>query len=129
MLLRVTQRLLSTALLLVALIFFEALLVDLGQEGDLRALPSVVSSAAGFTASYLKGLVRGDLGLLAAAMALAVLVGLILGARAALRRTARFSGLLLFVPVLGISTPGSAEPENNPAPALPGRCTARTKQP
>jgi len=129
---RLTWRFLSIAVLLIALVFFEALVVELGREGDLRVLPSAVPSAIDFTADYLKGLSRGDmgaiasrsrnasgtpvlaelrralpisLGLMAIAMALAVLVGLILGTGAALRRSSRLSGLLLFASVLGVSTP------------------------
>ena len=117
---------------MIALIFFEALAINLGQEGNLQALPSAVPFAAGFTANYLKGLTHGDLGviasghrtiagtsvvddlgralpkslgLLAFALLLAALVGLILGITAALRRASRFSELLLFVSVLGTSTP------------------------
>ncbi len=132
MFLRITRRLLSIILLMIALIFFEALIMDLGRQGNLRALASAVPSAADFTADYLKGLVRGDmgvissgyrtlvgtpvvtelgraipmsLGLLTVALVLAALVGLIVGTSAALRRTSRFSGLLLFASVLGISTP------------------------
>ena len=131
-LLPLTWRLVSAALLVVALVFFEALVVDLGRVGDLGALPAALPTAAGFTASYLKGLVRGDLGvvaspyptvagtpvvvelaralpislgLLAAALALAAVVGLVVGIGAALRRATRLSGLLLFVSTLGISTP------------------------
>ena len=132
MFLRITRWLLSIVLLMIALIFFEALAINLGQEGNLQALPSAVPSAAGFTADYLKGLTHGDLGviasghrtiagtsvvddlgralpkslgLLAFALLLAALVGLILGISAALRRASRFSELLLFVSVLGTSTP------------------------
>lgn len=132
MFLRITRWLLSIVLLMIALIFFEALAIDLGQEGNLQALPSAVPSAAGFTADYLKGLAHGDLGviasgnraiagtpvaddlgralpkslgLLAFALTLAALVGLILGISAAIRRASRFSELLLFVSVLGTSTP------------------------
>ncbi len=132
MFLRITRWLLSIVLLMIALIFFEALAINLGQEGNLQALPSAVPSAAGFTADYLRGLARGDLGviasghrtivgtpvvddlgralpkslgLLAFALLLAALVGLILGITAALRRASRFSELLLFVSVLGTSTP------------------------
>jgi len=109
-----------------------ALAVQLGQEGDLRALPAVVPSAAGFTSEYLKGIARGDLGviasprpnvagtpvaadlgralpkslgLLAVALTLAAVVGLILGISAARRSATRFSGVLLFASMLGISTP------------------------
>jgi len=122
-----TWRLVSAALLVVALVFFEALVV-----GDLRALPAALPAAAEFTAGYLKGLVRGDLGvvaspyhtvagtpvvvelaralpislgLLAAALALAAVVGLVVGIGAALRRATRLSGLLLFASTLGVSTP------------------------
>ena len=132
MFLRITRWLLSIVLLIIALIFFEALAIDLGQEGNLQALPSAVPSAAGFTADYLKGLAQGDLGvissghraivgtpvaddlgralpkslgLLAFALILAALVGLILGICAAFRRASRFSELLLFVSLLGTSTP------------------------
>ena len=132
MLLRFAGRLLSILVLLIALVFLVALAVDLGQEGNLQSLPAAVPSAAGFTADYLKGLARGDLGviasghraivgtpvtddlgralpkslgLLAFALTLAALVGLILGISAAFRRASRFSELLLFVSVLGISTP------------------------
>jgi len=132
MILRITRWLLSIVLLMIALIFFEALAIDLGQEGNLQALPSAIPSAAGFTADYLKGLAHGDLGviasghraiagipvadelgralpkslgLLAFALMLAALVGLILGIRASLGRASRFSELLLFVSVLGTSTP------------------------
>ena len=132
MFLRITRGLLSIVLLMIALIFFEALAMDLGREGNLQALPSAVPSAAGFTADYLKGLAHGDLGviasghrsiagtpvtddlgralpkslgLLAFALTLAALVGLILGIIAAMRRASRFSELLLFVSVLGTSTP------------------------
>jgi ABC-type dipeptide/oligopeptide/nickel transport system permease component len=131
-LLRLALRLLSIPVLLVALVFLVALAVDLGQEGNLQALPSAVPSAAGFTADYLKGLARGDLGviasrqrtvagtpvaadlgralpkslgLLAVALTLAALVGLFLGIGAAFRRASHFSELLLFASVLGISTP------------------------
>jgi len=132
MLLRFAGRLLSIPVLLIALVFLVALAVDLGQEGNLQSLPAAVPSAAGFTADYLKGLARGDLGviasghraivgtpvtddlgralpkslgLLAFALTLAALVGLILGIGAAFRRASRFSKLLLFASVLGISTP------------------------
>ena len=132
MLLRLAGRLFSIPILLIALVFLVALAVDLGQEENLQSLPSAVPSAAGFTADYLKGLARGDLGviasahrsiastpvttalsralpkslgLLAFALALAALVGLILGVSAALRRASRFSQMLLFTSVLGISTP------------------------
>lgn len=132
MFLRFALRLLSIPILLIALVFLVALAVDLGQEGNLQALPSAIPSAAGFTADYLKGLARGDLGvissgqraiastpvaddlgralpkslgLLAFTLTLAALVGLVLGIGAAIRRTSRFSQLLLFASVLGISTP------------------------
>jgi len=132
MFLRITRWLLSMVLLMIALIFFEALAIDLGQEGNLQALPSAVPSAAGFTADYLKDLAHGDmgviasdhraiastpviddlgralpksLGLLAFALILGTLVGLILGISASFRRANRFSEMLLFVSVLGTSTP------------------------
>jgi len=131
-LLRFTWRFLSTPVILVVLVFFVALAMELGQAGGLGALPSSVPSAAGFTAEYLANLARGDLGvvapsyssapatsvgstlmralprslgLLAAALTLAVLIGLPLGISAGLRRRTRFSGVLVFLSVLGVSTP------------------------
>jgi peptide/nickel transport system permease protein len=130
--LRFAYRLLSAVLLLLALIFFVALAMDLGRAGGLRALLSSIPFAADFTVDYLANLLRGDLGtvaaryptaptppvtaelvralpkslgLLAVALALAVLIGLPLGVGAGLRRKTRFSGLLVFLSVLGISTP------------------------
>jgi len=132
MLLRFAGRLISLLILLIALIFLVTLAINLGQEGNLSALRSAVPSAAGFTADYLKGLARGDLGIIASgsraiastpvttelgralpkslglmafALTLAALVGLVLGIGAAFRRDSRFSKLLLFASVLGISTP------------------------
>jgi ABC-type dipeptide/oligopeptide/nickel transport system permease component len=132
MLLRFIGRLVSIPVLLIALVFLVALAINLGQEESLGAQPSAVPSAAGFTADYLQGLVRGDLGVIASgrrsiantpvttelgralpkslglmafALTLAALVGLALGIGAALRRDSRSSKLLLFASVLGISTP------------------------
>ncbi|MDY7079567.1 MAG: ABC transporter permease, partial [Chloroflexota bacterium] len=128
----IVSRVVSTIILLVALVFFVALAIDLGRGGGLQTWPSSISSAAGFTVDYLVNLTHGDmgviappyprsptssvsaelaralprsLGLLAVAMALAVLVGLPLGIGAGLRRKTRFSGLLVFLSVLGVSTP------------------------
>jgi ABC-type dipeptide/oligopeptide/nickel transport system permease component len=127
-----TWRVVALISVVVALIFFVALLMGLGRVGGLGALPSVLPRAADFTVGYLKGLTSGDLGviasshasfaakpvaaelrralplslgLLATALALAALVGLALGTGAALLRASRFSGVLLFASVLGISTP------------------------
>ena len=132
MLLRFTWRLLTASVLLVALVFFVTLAMDLARGGGLQTLPSSLPSAADFTMDYLAKLARGDLGtiapsyasapttpvtaelaralprslgLLAVALALAVLIGLPLGIGAGLRRKTRFSGLLVFFSVLGISTP------------------------
>jgi len=131
-LLRFARRFLSASVLLVALIFFVALAMYLGQAGGLQALPSSVPSAANFTVDYLANLARGDLGVIApsypsapatpvaselvralprslglliVALALAVFIGLSLGIIAGLRRRTRFSGMLVFISVLGISTP------------------------
>jgi oligopeptide transport system permease protein len=131
-LLRFAWRFLSIPVIMVVTIFALALIVKLGQEGDLRTLPSAVPHAAGFTTSYLKGLAQGDLGiitsarrsvagtpvidelrralpislgLLATALTLATVVGLALGIGVALQRSTRLSGALLFASVLGISTP------------------------
>ncbi len=132
MVLRFVGRLISIPVILIALVFLVALAINLGQEGNLQALSSAVPSAAGFTADYLKGLARGDLGIIASvhsaipgtpvttalgdtlpkslglmafALALAALIGLTLGIGASFRRDSRFSKLLLFTSVLGISTP------------------------
>lgn len=129
---RFVLRVLSAIVLLIALIFFVALIMEVGQEGDLRTLPSVFPSATKFTVNYVRDLFQGDLGavsgrrpgaagaavvdelaralprslgLLVVAQVLAVLVGLPLGVAAALRRKTRLSGLLVFLSVIGISTP------------------------
>jgi ABC-type dipeptide/oligopeptide/nickel transport system permease component len=117
--LRFAWGLLSVLLLLVVLTFFVALAIDLGRQGGLSGLSPALPSATTFTVGFFSDLVIGNwdtvhemaralpksLGLLATALIVAVLVGLPLGVGAALRRTARFSGLLLFVSTLGISTP------------------------
>jgi ABC-type dipeptide/oligopeptide/nickel transport system permease component len=132
MLFRFTWRLATASVLLMALVFFVTLAMDLAQGGGLQALSSSVPAATDFTVDYLTNLIRGDwgtiapayasapptpvteklvhalprsLGLLAVALALAVLIGLPLGISAGLRRKTRFSGLLVFFSVLGISTP------------------------
>jgi ABC-type dipeptide/oligopeptide/nickel transport system permease component len=131
-LLRGGGRLLSIAVVVVALIFVLALLMELGREGDLRTLPSAAPAAAAFTGEYVRGLARGDLGtiasrfgrtegtpvvtalaralpkslgLLAVSLLLAVLIGLYLGTSAAIRKHSRLSGLLIFSSALGVSTP------------------------
>ncbi len=65
MLLRLAGRLISLLILLIVLIFLVSLAINLGQEGNLGALRSAVPSAARFTTDYLKGLVHGDLGIIA----------------------------------------------------------------
>jgi peptide/nickel transport system permease protein len=132
MVVRIVGRIFSAVLLLIALVYFVALAIELGQRGGLRSLSSSVPAATDFTVNYLTNLTRGDLGviaptyssapdvpitdelaralprslgLLAVALALAVLIGLPLGISAGLRRKTRFSGLLVFISVLGISTP------------------------
>jgi peptide/nickel transport system permease protein len=131
-LLRFSWRVATALALLVALVFFVALAIDLQEAGGLQHLPSSIPSALGFTVEYLAGLAHGDmgtvarsaaslsaasvvsklaralprsLGLLAVSLTLAVLVGLPLGIGAGLRRKTHFSGLLVFLSVLGISTP------------------------
>ena len=131
-LLRFVWRLLPVPILLVSLVFFVALAMELGRAGGLGSLPSSVHSAAGFTLEYLGNLTQGDmgavvspypaapavsitaelaralprsLGLLAVALSLAIVAGLSLGVGAGLRRKTRFSGFLVFLSVLGISTP------------------------
>jgi peptide/nickel transport system permease protein len=131
-LLPLAWRLLSVAVLLIALIFFVTLLVELGREGDLGTLPKAIPAAARFTVEYLQNLFRGDLGeiaspfssrpgtpvleelrralfkslgLLAVSLLLAVIVGLYLGMAAAVRRKSRLSGMILFASAFGMSTP------------------------
>jgi ABC-type dipeptide/oligopeptide/nickel transport system permease component len=126
------RRVTFLVILLPALVFFIALAIALGQAGGLAALVETVPAALDYTMDYLANLTRGDLGviaspypsapatpvtaelarafprslgLLAVALALAVLVGLPLGIGAGLRRKTRFSGILVFFSVLGISTP------------------------
>ncbi len=132
MLIRFVSRVLSAIILLFALIFFVALAIELGQGGGLQVLSSSLPSAVDFTIDYLADLARGDmgviasayssapavpvaeelartlprsLGLLAVALALAVFIGLPMGVGAGVRRQTRFSGWLVFISVLGISTP------------------------
>jgi peptide/nickel transport system permease protein len=132
MLLRLIWRLISIVVLLIALIFFVALLIKLGEQGGLAALPSAISSAFEFAAEYIKGLAHGDMGevtsayrsvsgtpvfeeirralpnslaLLGISLVLAVVVGVYLGMASALRRSSRLAGLVLFASTLGISTP------------------------
>ncbi len=129
---RLAWRLVALVVLLLVLTFFEALLIELAREGDLGAIPTSAPTAVRFTVDYAGNLLRGDLGqmvplaraipgtpvaeelgralpkslgLLAAALALAVLIGLVLGIAAALRRASRVSGILLFFSALGTSTP------------------------
>lgn len=132
MLLRLLLKLGTIIVTVIALIFFVALLIAMGHGGGLESLPSALAEAAEFTGTYLKNLVRGDmgamvspyrsvagtpvttelaralpksLGLLAASMALAIVTGLYLGTVAALRRRTWLSGFVLFLSTLGISTP------------------------
>ncbi len=132
MLIRSIRRIALSVLSLPALIFFIALAMGLGQAGGWTALPEAVSSTGDFTVDYLANLAHGrmgvvapiypsapatpvavelarvlprSLGLLIAALIVAVLIGLPLGIGAGLRRKSRFSGLLVFLSVLGISTP------------------------
>ena len=129
---RLVWRLLSVPLVLLALIFGVSLVVELGREGDLGMLSSALPSAAEFTVDYLRGVIRGDLGvmasphrsirgtliadelgralpkslgLLAVALTLAALIGITLGIVTAHRSANRFSRVLLFTSLLGISTP------------------------
>ncbi len=132
MLIRFVSRVLSAIILLFALIFFVALAIELGQGGGLQVLSSSLPSAVDFTIDYLADLARGDMGViasayssapavpvaeelartlprslgqLAVALALAVFIGLPMGVGAGVRRQTRFSGWLVFISVLGISTP------------------------
>ena len=132
MLLRLIWRLLSIVVLLLALIFFVALLMELGARGGLSALPSALSSAFEFAVEYVKGLAHGDMGevaspfrsvsgtpvlkeigralpnslaLLVLSLISSVIVGLYLGMASALRRSSPFAGVVLFVSSLGVSTP------------------------
>ncbi len=126
------QRIGFLLFLLPALIFFITLVMGLGRAGGWGALLDVIPPAADSTEEYLVNLAHGDmgviasayasapaspitdelaralprsLGLLAVSLVLAVFIGLALGIGAGLRRKTRFSGLLVFFSVLGISTP------------------------
>lgn len=132
MTIRLIQRSALLIFLLPALVFFIALAMGLGQAGGWSALLDAIPPASEFTKEYLVNLAHGDmgsiapsygsapavpvtaelaralprsLGLLAVSLALAVLIGLPLGIVAGLRRKTRLSGLLVFLSVLGISTP------------------------
>ncbi len=132
LLLRLMSRVISTGLTVIALVLFLSLLAELGREGGLQKLPSVAPGAAAFTADYLRDLLHGDmgvvassrlsltnvsvlaelqralpvsLGLLASALSVAALVGIVLGSGAAVLRMTHLSRVLLFVSLLGISTP------------------------
>jgi len=129
---RIIQRFVLLILILPTLVFFIALTIDLGQAGGWNAFLDSVPPAFEFTKNYLVNLAHGNmgsipsispgapdtpitaelsralprsLGLLAVSLALAVLIGLPLGISAGLRRKTRFSGLIVFLSVLGISTP------------------------
>jgi ABC-type dipeptide/oligopeptide/nickel transport system permease component len=124
------RRIIFLVLLFPALIFFIAFLTAVGQEQE--NLPAVLVTSADFTVEYLGNLFHGHLGtaaprypadpgtplagelaralprsigLLGVSLVIAVLIGLPLGVAAGLRRKTRFSGALVFVSVLGISTP------------------------
>jgi ABC-type dipeptide/oligopeptide/nickel transport system permease component len=131
MLLPILGRLATVALLVVALVFVVALLMELGRQGDITTLPEALPAAARFSGEYLENLSRGEmgtitrsgrsngtpvlvevartlpksLGLLAVALVLAVVVGLVLGVSAARRRSSWMSGVLLFASAIGTSTP------------------------
>jgi ABC-type dipeptide/oligopeptide/nickel transport system permease component len=104
----------------------------MGREGGLQLLSESATVAVGFTAAYLRNVIQGEfgnavsrhpaiagtsvaaewrrvlpksLGLLVTALVLSALVGLALGIGAAYRRGTRLSELLLFLSVLGVSTP------------------------
>ena len=130
---RSLRALLLLFVLLPCLILFIALAMGLGHTGGWTAWRATVPAALGFTVAYLADLARGDMGavaplfsvsspsspvlvelacalprsvgLLAVAMVLAILLGLPLGIGAGLRCKTRFSGFLVFLSVLGISTP------------------------
>ena len=126
------RRLLFLAILLPILIFFVALAMNLGRYGGWTGISQAIPSAASFTTDYLGNLFRGDLGtvssryaaaagtpvieelaralprslgLLGIALVVSVVIGLPLGIAAGLRHRTRFSGAIVFVSVLGISTP------------------------
>jgi peptide/nickel transport system permease protein len=83
----------------------EEYLVNLA-HGDMGAIAPAYASApdAPVSAELARALPR-SLGLLAVSLLLAVVIGLPLGIGAGLRRKTRFSGALVFLSVLGISTP------------------------
>ena len=128
----IARRILFLAILLPILIFFVALTMNLGRGGGWTAIAEAVPTSASFTTNYLANLLRGDLGattaayaadagtpvveelaralprslgLLGIALVVSVVIGLPLGIAAGLRHRTRFSGAIVFVSVLGISTP------------------------
>jgi peptide/nickel transport system permease protein len=83
----------------------EEYLVNLA-HGDMGVIaPSYASAPASPISGELARALPRSLGLLAVSLVVAVLIGLPLGIGAGLQRKARFSGLLVFLSVLGISTP------------------------
>jgi len=132
MLQRIIWRLLAIPVLLIALVFSVSLALAMGREGGLRPLHESATVAASSTAAYLRNVAHGEygnavsrhpaiagtpvavewrralpksLGLLATALVLSALVGLAVGIGAAYRRGTPLSELLLFLSVLGVSTP------------------------
>lgn len=119
LILHAAQRGVYALLLILGLIYFISLASELGLSGGLGSLPRAAGSAWRISTGFLETLFSGEipaaevlwgplsrsLGLLAAALALGVSAGLLLGALAAIRRHSRISGLLVSLSVLGISTP------------------------
>lgn len=113
------QRALYALLLILALMYFVSLASELGIGGGLDRLPRAAGSAWRISTGFLTFLFTGEialeqelwdplsksLGLLGAALAVGSVLGLSLGAYAALQRHSRLSGLLVSLSVLGISTP------------------------
>jgi uncharacterized protein len=129
---RSIRRISFLLLLIPALVFFITLAMSMGRAGGWAALLDTLPFASDSTEEYLVNLAHGDmgaiapayasapdapvsaelaralprsLGLLAVSLLLAVVIGLPLGIGAGLRRKTRFSGALVFLSVLGISTP------------------------
>lgn len=112
------RRLALSVVLLVALTFFVMLMMALGERGGYAAGGPVLLQALQGSLSYVRGAAGGlldaeatgqvvirSLGLLAAALALAVAVGLPLGGLAAVWRHRRASSVVLLASLIGVSTP------------------------
>jgi ABC-type dipeptide/oligopeptide/nickel transport system permease component len=113
------QRILSALILLIALVLLVSLAMELARSGGVQSFPEAAPNALHDSLDFFTNLVAGNLeampemlrvlprslGLLAISLALGALVGLLLGALAAIYRHRRLSGWIISFSVLGVSTP------------------------